>query len=162
MGPRLRIATVASLSTVALMVGTTATAYADANPFNRGHHYGQLKHPKAQPPPTPPTPAPTPNTGGQPASGPTPTVHQSVANTVTTPASLAISTAVAPSASPVASGIIEPVAALPGVAGNEDDWLLLLILPALMAVWLIAAIGLARRLSRIGKTRSLQVQTAPA
>lgn len=148
MGSRLRIAAIASLSTVALMVGTTATAYADANPSNRGHHYGQLKHPKVVPPPSPsPSPSPAPNPGGQPA----PTVHPALAITVTTPAPLSISISLGPVASPFAGGVIEPVAGLPQLRGDENDWLLLLILPSLMAVWLTAAVGLARRLSRIGR-----------
>lgn len=142
MRSRLRIAAIASLSTVALMVGTAATAYADANPSNNGHHYGQLKHPKA-----PPSPSPSPNPGGQ----PTPTTHPAVAITVTTPAPITISITLGPVASPVASGQIEPVLGLPELPGNEDDWLLLLILPSLIAVWVIAAIGLVRRLSRVGR-----------
>lgn len=158
MGSRLRIAAIASLSTVALMVFTTATAYADANPDNRGHHYGQLKHPKVFPPPTPsPSPSPATNPGGQPA----PTVHAAVAITVSKPAPISISLSVGPIASPVASGQIEPVAGLTPLAGNEDDWLLLLILPSLIAVWLIAAVGLARRLSRIGR-KSLVAARVPA
>lgn len=131
---------------MALMMGTTATAYADANPANEGHHYGQLKHPKTPPTPSP-SPSPAPNPGGQPA----PTVHPAVVITVKTPAPISISISVGPIASPVASGLIEPVAGLPQLAGNEDDWLLLLILPSLIAVWLIAAVGLARRIARVGR-----------
>ena len=148
MPSRLRIAAIASFSTLALMAGTTATAYADANPLNRGHHYGQLKHPKVSPSPSP---SPAPNQSGTPASTPAQSVHPSVTFTVATPAPISISISVGAIAAPVAGGVIEPVAALPDLPGNEDDWLLLLILPSLLAVWLIAAVGLARRIARIGK-----------
>lgn len=153
MGSRLRIAAVASLSTMALLVGTTATAYADANPSNNGHHYGQLKHPKVFPPPTP---SPAPNPGGQPG----PTVHPALAITVKTPPPISISISVGPVATPFEGGVIEPVPGLPQLAGNEDDWLLLLILPSLIAVWLIAAVGLARRLARVGRKPMLAATVA--
>jgi hypothetical protein len=63
---------------------------------------------------------------------------------------------------PIASPVT-PVIVLNQAAGSDGqlDWLLLLILPSLLAVWLIALVGLARRLSG-ARSRALQVQTAPA
>lgn len=108
----------------------TALAY---NGNNHGHHYGQLKH-RAQPPP-------------QPGSG----------------LSAAVQTAAAGASGPVAKANQSlqapvPEKALPGAppvrlasARSRDDlgWLILLVLPLLVAIWLLVfargAIAFARR-----------------
>lgn len=156
----IRIAAVASLSSLALVAASNITAFAAPDPDNHGHHYGQLKHqPVASPPP--PVPAPTPRPVVQPAPSVAPVIHAPGAGIVSAapiqqPAP--VSTPPAPVASPVAP-VIELSQATD--AAGQYDWLLLLILPSLLAVWLIAFVGLARRLSGAGK-RALQVQTAPA
>ncbi|HET7421841.1 MAG TPA: hypothetical protein VFL27_15785 [Candidatus Dormibacteraeota bacterium] len=140
-----------------LVFATAATAYADANPNNRGHHYGQQKH--QHPAPTPaPTPAP------QPSAHPTPAIvppQSTVTQPAITPAAHQPAAAPTPAVtvpSPVSNRarITEPVA-----PAGADDWLLLLVLPTLIAVWLIAALGLARLASRLGKP-AREVRTAPA
>lgn len=54
----LKAATASTLVAMLLIPLSSVTAHADANPNNRGHHYGQLKHHRHGPPP--PAPAPTP------------------------------------------------------------------------------------------------------
>jgi len=103
---------------------------------NPGHHYGQLKH--NQPPPTPdPQPAPAPN----PQPGTAPGTHGSGANagnTVLTGLSLSI-----PGFSATAAQGLHTAVRLGRAASWEPqgglDWLILLVLPLLLAVWLIVA-----------------------
>jgi hypothetical protein len=154
----IRIAAVASLSSLALVATSSITAFAAPNPNNRGHHYGQLKH---HPVTTPtPAPAPTPRPAVQPPPSVAPAVHTSraVAVPVQQPAPAPVA------APPVA--IARPVTPVIQLARAADptgqyDWLLLLILPSLLAVWLIGVVGLARRLTG-ARRRALQVQGAPA
>lgn len=112
----------------------TALAY---NPNNHGHHYGQLKH--QQPPPHNPPPAP----GGNPVPASGPTVNSQLLTGGNAPAAQPATTT---NPLPV-SDPIEAVSAAPAKnAGNS--WLLLLILPALLAVWLMVvgrgAVSVAR------------------
>jgi hypothetical protein len=156
----IRIAAVASLSSLALVAASSITAFAAPNPDNHGHHYGQLKHhhPVTLPPPLP---VPTPHPVVQPSPNVAPVIHTPRAGTVSAapvqqPAP--VSAASGTIASPVA-----PVIQLNQASDSAGqlEWLLLLILPSLLAVWLIAFAGLARRLSGVRK-KALQVQTAPA
>jgi hypothetical protein len=152
----IRIAAVASLSSLALVAASNVTAFAAPDPDNHGHHYGQLKHPKVTSPP--PVPVPTPHPVAQPTPNVVPVVH-----TTPQPAKVsAVSAPVLTPPDPIASPVT-PVIVLNQAAGSDGqlDWLLLLILPSLLAVWLIALVGLARRLSG-ARSRALQVQTAPA
>ena len=151
----IRIAAVASLSSLALVGASNITASAAPNPNNHGHHYGQLKHHQVTSPP-PPVPVATPHPVAQPTPNVAPVVHTAPAANVSVPAPA--STKPDPIASPVT-----PVIVLNQAAGSEGqlEWLLLLILPSLLAVWLIALVGLARRLSGARK-KALQMQTAPA
>jgi hypothetical protein len=154
----IRIAAVASLSSLALVAASSITVSAAPNPNNHGHHYGQLKHPKVTTPP-PPVPAPTPHPVATPSA--VPLIHTPQAGIVSAvpiqqpaPASKAPDTV----ASPLAPVIRLSQAAEPA---GQYDWLLLVILPTLLAIWLIALVGLVRRLSGARK-KILQVQTAPA
>jgi hypothetical protein len=156
----IRIAAVASLSSLALVAASGITAFAAPDPDNHGHHYGQLKH---HPPVTspPPVPVPTPHPVVQPSPNVAPVIHTPQAGSVSAvpvqqPAP--ISAPSDPIASPVA-----PVIQLNQASDSAGqlEWLLLLILPSLLAVWLIAFAGLARRLSGARK-KAMQVQTAPA
>jgi hypothetical protein len=154
----IRIAAVASISSLALVAASTVTASAAPNPNNHGHHYGQLKHPKVTTPP-PPVPAPTPHPVATPSA--VPVTHTPPAGIVSAvpiqqpaPASKAPDTVASP---------LSPVIQLSQAAdpAGQYDWLLLVLLPTLLAIWLIALVGLVRRLSGARK-KMLQVQTAPA
>jgi len=156
----IRIAAVASLSSLALVAASNTIAFAAPDPDNHGHHYGQLKHPEVTSPP-PPVPTPTPHPIVQPTPNVAPVVHTPAARNISAGPVLQpapVSASPAPIAAPVA-----PVIQLNRAADSagQYDWLLALILPLLLAVWLIALVGLARRLSGARK-RVLQVQTAPA
>jgi hypothetical protein len=154
----IRIAAVASLSSLALVAASNISAFAAPNPNNHGHHYGQLKHQRVTPPPVP-TPKPTANPIVRPTTSAAP-VSQTprTGNGGAAPVEQPVSTQPNSIVSPVAPVIrIEPAA----VSAGQFEWLLLLILPSLIAVWLIALVGLARRLSD-ARRRVLQVQTAPA
>jgi hypothetical protein len=155
----IRIAAVASLSSLALVAASNITAFAAPDPDNHGHHYGQLKHhPVASPPPVP---VPTPHPVVQPAPTVAPVVHPpgaGIINAVPVQHPAPVSTPPEAITSPVAPVIELNQATVPG---TQFDWLLLLILPSLLAVWLIAFVGLARQLSGARK-KLLRVQTAPA
>lgn len=156
----IRIATVASLSSLALVAGSSVTAFAAPDPDNHGHHYGQLKHQLVTSPP-PPVPTPTPHPVVQPTPYVAPVIH--------TPAAGSVAAGPVEQPAPV-SGTSDPIMSVAPVielnqavdsAAGQFDWLLVLILPLLLAVWLIAFVGLARRLSG-ARRKVLQVQAAPA
>jgi hypothetical protein len=156
----IRIAAVASLSSLALVTASNITAFAAPDPDNHGHHYGQLKHhqPVASPPPVP---VPTPRPVVQPSPNVAPVIQTprpGDVNAVPVQQPAPVSAPADRIASPVT-----PVIQLNQASDSagELEWLLLLILPLLLAVWLIAVAGLARRLSGARK-KALQVQTAPA
>lgn len=136
-----RAATVVALSCASVLV-TSLVVYADANPNNHGHHYGQLKHQR------PPVPAPQP----PPATKPNPPAvvpivsHTNVAIAQTSPP-------------PVSNGVTLP---LPGFAGqtapqragaavhpyrDPNLWIVEALLPALLIVWLIL-LALSRALRK--------------
>lgn len=156
----IRIAAVASLSSLALVGASSITAFAAPNPDNHGHHYGQLKHHPVTSPP-PPVPAPT----SHPVVQPTP----SVVYVVQTAPAGSVAAAPVQQPAPVSAPpdtIATPVAPVIKLSQAVDsagqfDWLLLLILPSLLAVWLIAFVALARRLS-VARRAALQVQAATA
>jgi hypothetical protein len=152
----IRIAAVASLSSLALVAASSISAFAAPNPNNHGHHYGQLKHRRVTSPPAP-VPVPTPHPVAQPTPNVVPVVHTSLAANVS-----AVPAPVLTPPDTIASPLT-PVIELNQAAGyaGQLEWLLLLILPSLLAVWLIALVGLARRLSR-ARNNATQVQTAPA
>jgi hypothetical protein len=155
----IRIAAVASVSSLALVAASNITAFAAPDPDNHGHHYGQLKHqPVASPPPVP---VPTPHPVVQPAPTVAPVIHvpgAGVVNAVPVQQPAPVFTPPEAVTSPVAPVIQLNQAA---DAASQLDWLLLLILPSLLAVWLIALVGLGRKLS-VARRKSLRVQTAPA
>jgi len=153
----IRIAAVASLSSLALMAATGVTAFAAPNPDNHGHHYGQLKHHPVTSPPAVPLPAPAPHPIVQPTPNVVPVVNTRGAGDVE---ALPVQQ---PAPLNTIPSTVAPVIELNQAADSagQYDWLLLLILPTLLAVWLIALVGLARKLSAMRK-KMLQVQTAPA
>ena len=120
---------------------------------NPGHHFGQLKHHQAPPP------APAPNPAPRPGPKPHPVTGGSTANdSGGTASSVGHST-------DETSGVPDLPVTLPlqnvGAGqidfgyppdGNKLDWLLLVILPALLAIWLLiaarGALAAARRRTR--------------
>jgi hypothetical protein len=124
---------------------SSVAAFADADPDNHGHHYGQLKHRQTPPP----APAPTPSSA--PATLPTtpPAANTAAASgTTTTIIDIDIPSAVA---APIADSQAKPiklVASSPTPEGGQP-WLVLLLLPTLLAAWLMvfarATINASRR-----------------
>lgn len=156
----IRIAAVASLSSLAMVAASSTIALAAPDPDNHGHHYGQLKHHPVTSPP-PPVPTPTPHPVVQPTPNVAPVIHTPPAgNVAAVPVVQAAPLSAAPDPIESVAPVIELNQAVDSAAG-QFDWLLLLILPSLLAVWLIAFVGLARRLSG-ARRKVLQVQTAPA
>jgi hypothetical protein len=115
---------------------TGLVVYADANPNNHGHHYGQLKHQHPVPAP-PPAPAPAPR--------PNPPVVVPAVPTVPHPNVVIAQTNVPP----VSSGLTPP---LPNLGGQTSPqragaavqpfrdpnlWVVEALLPALLIVWLM-------------------------
>ncbi len=111
---------------------------------NPGHHYGQLKHHKT-PPVTPPSPGPKP----KPNPGPVGTLaHHNLGSGAqpTTGESSWI-----PDFSlllPAPTALSDQVQFGDWARGSDQDWLLLVILPALLAVWLWVFARAARSASR--------------
>ena len=124
---------------------------------NPGHHYGQLKH--NQPPPTPdPLPAPAPD----PQQGTAPGTQGSGANTgstVHTGISLSI-----PYLSVTAAQGLHTTVRLGRAASWEPqgglDWLILLVLPLLLAVWIIVAARIVNTALRAGRVVRARVARA--
>lgn len=114
---------------------TGLVVFADANPSNHGHHYGQLKHqhppvPAPQPPPAPaPPPAPKPN---PPAIVPIASQPGDAVGQTTAPP---VSTLPLPD---LGGRQIQKqgVAALPPLR-DPNLWVVEALLPALLIVWLI-------------------------
>lgn len=119
---------------VLALAPASALAY---NSNNHGHHYGQLKHQQA-PPPNPPPPIINPQT----VTGPSVAVHHLIA-----------SVAGQSRAGVVAPPVLLPVPVIisvsaPRPAGDGVSWLVLLILPSLVAVWVMVFARAAVRMSR--------------
>lgn len=113
----------AALSAVLLLAILSVAASAEANPNNRGHHYGQLKHQKAAPPST---------TVQNPGSNTSPSAAIG-ATQVTLPALKLLPTArTAAQIKPASHRSLDPW-----------WWLVLLLVPALLALWLLSARRLA-------------------
>jgi len=131
--------------------------YADANPNNHGHHYGQLKHPKDPPVPTPATtPPPSPVTTSAPTSHPV----SAGASRGAPPA--ASSSLALPVVSPIPVAAQTRTAFSNPVPGDPLWWLLLTILPTLFAAWLIAFRRVILPASRRPRAETPQRAAAPA
>jgi hypothetical protein len=111
---------------------------------NPGHHYGQLRHQPTPPPPATPAPSPTPApvVGG--TSAAQPQLNGPGVVVPTTPAASSLPDLRV--ALPVHEAQVQLAEASPR---NEEQWLVLLILPLLTAVWLMifarAALTTSRR-----------------
>jgi len=106
--------------------------FADANPNNHGHHYGQLKHPKH-----PPVATPTPTAASNPAATPLPTNSPGIVTSPGPGAGAGAAAKAVTSPKPDIKTPLAPVAFRTPVPNDPWWWLLLAILPTLVAVWLI-------------------------
>jgi len=126
------VAATCLLTSLLFLIVSAIPVYADANPNNHGHHYGQLKHPKNPPVPIPsPNPAPTPAPHSQPANVP---VSQGAdpapGSSLLSPAGSLVPVIKAPAA--------KTPSAFRAAVPDPLWWLLITILPLLVAAWLIA------------------------
>jgi len=128
-----KAAAVVALSCMASISVTTLAVYADANPNNHGHHYGQLKH---QHPPVPAPqqpPVPKPNTPPVVPVGSHPNV--SIAQTIAPPVSGA-ATLPLPDLGGRDKAPQNVVGSVPPVR-DPNLWVVEALLPVLLIVWLI-------------------------
>ena len=132
----LRVPAAGLIASLLFLAASTIPVYADANPNNPGHHYGQLKHAKASPVPIP-SPAPVPT----PASSPAPVNHPAIVPASNGADRAPAATVPAPVSSPAPVTkvpVADKLKAIPGAVPDPVWWLLLTILPLLLAAWLIA------------------------
>ena len=162
------------IAMLAVTAFATVTVFAEDKPgnpghhygeiSNPGHHYGQLKHKHT------PTPTPSPNPG--PSTNPT-------SNPGTHPGSSGPSNQLAganpggDSSTSAPSGVQDPVLGLPSQtqpsgqvtfanasSGDALWWLILLVLPALLVVWLLALAMIARTLEKGRRAQAAATATA--
>jgi hypothetical protein len=147
-----RVAATAALASIASLLFTTVSVYAGEKPGNPGHHYGEISNPghhygqlKHRPTSSTTTPSQTgaanslqsdPVSGSGGASDPASTTTAGVPNLPTT--------------LPVSNFQKAPVSARTAPVSHDwISWLVLLILPALLVVWLMvfarAALTAVRR-----------------
>ena len=166
-----RFATSAVMVAIALVLFSTTLVYAKGDPDNPngshdgllnnpGHHYGQLKHqppaPVQNPLPTPapthaPVPAQSPAATAQPAARPSPLSESQPTSKVPDVPVVTLPTQ--------PSGQISVAAARP--AGDALWWLLLLVLPLLLAIWVLAFTRLAFNALLRRRGRKLNPRMAP-
>ena len=121
------VAAAAVAACAALFFLSAVGASADANPNNRGHHYGQIKHhhPGPNPQPSPTSSAGQPPTTKPPAAAPTPPAKKdhSSSNPLTT--------------QPSPAGIIQAPATVIVLAQTDGAlWVIQVLLAGLLAIWL--------------------------
>ena len=162
-----RLAAPAILVTAALFLVSSVSAYAKSDPdnpngthdglFNNpGHHYGQIKH---QTPAPAPGPAPTPAPNPQPSTGRTTTAAKPATG-------IGLTSMQNPAQSIPNLSASWPAIRLGGnlklgralEASGGLDWLLLLVLPLLLAVWVMVFTRMLRRARTLRPT----AQLAPA
>src|SRR5690242_1301965 len=165
------VAAATALASAALVVFATATVYAKdvpsgraGNPGNHygeisnpGHHYGQYKH---QLPVTAPSPQPQP----QPQSTPGPLTQPATGghSPSTAPAGAGSSIAGVPIVLPPATHPAGNIAFANPAGEDPLWWLVLLLLPALFAVWVIVAGRMVQRVTRVRTESALAVAGASA
>jgi hypothetical protein len=176
------VAAMSFLVAIALMVLSAVTVSADPGPnnpgnhwgkcCNPGNHYGQISNPghhyaygryKHLPVPPPPSPGPITNPGSHPNGNPAVTLKGAQGNVVGSGGPLtAGETSTLPELPVVLPGQSSPQAQLAAsaVGGGGQAWMLLLILPLLLAVWVIVAARLVQRALR--GTRAREMAAAPA
>ena len=142
-----RVAATAAMASIASLLLTAASVYADEKPgnpghhygeiSNPGHHYGQLKHTLVGPPPTQ---APPPTTTTQPQAPPPATHPAGTGHTGAADPTAGTNPDSADLPATVPNSALQPVQVIAKTAPVSNDWvswLILLILPALLVVWVI-------------------------
>ncbi len=170
------VAAMSVLAAIALMVLSAVTVSAAPGPdnpgnhwgkcCNPGNHYGQISNPghhyaygryKHLPTPPPPSPGPITNPGSHPTGNPAVTHEGAQGNGVgaggpITPGE----TSTLPDLPVVLPGQNSPQLQLTASpSGDGQAWMLLLILPLLLAVWVIVAARLAQRALRGNHARKM-------
>jgi hypothetical protein len=146
------------LAAACLIVLATVTAFAKY-PYDNGHHYGQLSNPghhygqlkhHPSPPPAPPSPSPNPGPTTHPSNGgSTPAVTGHKAGAGATNASTASGISGLPVTVPSVGGQSEQVSfTQPAAPAGDLQWWLLLLVPALAALWVISGARTAQRASQ--------------
>lgn len=135
------------MASIAMLLLTSVAVYAGdgdnsghhyGKTDNPGHHYGQLKHREA-PPPTTKTPPPSSTQTPPQATTPSGAGHASGSSSASDPAAPTSAGAADPPATVPVSNL-QPAHVTAKTAPPDRDrlsWLVLLILPALLAVWLM-------------------------
>ena len=141
----------ALFAAVALIPFSAAGVSADANPANHGHHYGQLKHRPAPPPPVVPPvvvkpPAVVPPGATHPGSG--------VAGSHGVLPALRVKIDLPITGVP--GGYTLARSAPPASQGGLDAWMILALVVATGALWLYACIRLVRSAGRWRMNRAAQ------
>jgi len=171
------VAAAAVLLSSTLVLLASATAYAKENPGNRygkdnnpgnhygqlsnpGHHYGQLKHQQIPAPSPSPASNPSSNPASHPSSnGSTTTIV--VADSPGLSAGDNITLPDFPINLPAQQQTSSRSILFDSPSANPLDWLLLLILPALLAIWLMTFTRIAVRVSRRRRTMRAVLASAP-
>jgi hypothetical protein len=128
---------------LALVMLSTGPVFAKSGPDNPGHHYGQKKHAQQPPPPAP---------NSQPSAG------EAGSTTTESRVSLTIHTIGLGTNGPRPVADVKRVQTWPSGAGLE--WLLLLILPLLLAVWVVVAARTVATVVRRSRSRRGMVASA--
>jgi len=120
---------------------------------NPGHHFGQLKHHQAPPPAPAPNPAPRPGPKPHPVTGGSSANHSAATGTSAgQPTNETAGVPDLPVTLPLQNVEAGQIDFGYPPDGNKLDWLLLVILPALLAIWLLiaarGALAAARRRTR--------------
>ncbi len=120
---------------------------------NPGHHFGQLKHHQAPPPAPAPNPAPRPGPKPHPVTGGSSANHSAATGTSAgQPTNETAGVPDLPVTLPLQNVGAGQIDFGYPPDGNKLDWLLLVILPALLAIWLLiaarGALAAARRRTR--------------
>ena len=140
---------------VVASVGNHGHHYGKLN--NPGHHYGRLKHHHHTPAPSP-QPRPNPQPAPQPQSGPAAGGHYRTLFAANEPESFSVAGAAVgipnfPIVFPVTTERGTEIAFAPAGPSGATDWLILVVLPLLLAVWLLVmarlALAAARRRRRV-------------
>jgi hypothetical protein len=145
-----------ALTPAGVLASTTNPGHHYGKLNNPGHHYGQLKH-HHTPAPSP-QPQPNPQPAPAPGSGPAAGGHYRTLVAATQPEPFSVGGAAVgipnfPFVFPVATERGTDIASAPAGPWGATDWLILVVLPLLLAIWLLVmarlALAAARRRRRV-------------